>query len=212
MADVKRITGEFTGAYAKNPFTNKYIPIWVGDYVLAGYGTGAVMAVPGHDSRDYAFANYFKKSFPELEPKEVVLGGDITKEAYESYDGILVNSDFINGMKVPEAKKAVIKKVEELGIGYGKTNYRLRDAIFSRQRYWGEPFPIYYKDGIPYAMDERKVILLKPAPCLALQEAARITCVTWIRKMQMNLFQKMQIIIGKMLTSTLAEQSTLQDI
>jgi leucyl-tRNA synthetase len=163
MADVKRITGEFTGAYAINPFTNEEVPIWVGDYVLAGYGTGAVMAVPAHDTRDWAFANYFKKYFPELEPKEVVLGGDITKEAYESYDGILVNSDFINGMKVPEAKKAVIKKVEELSIGYGKTNYRLRDAIFSRQRYWGEPFPIYYKNGIPYAMDESELPLELPA-------------------------------------------------
>ena len=153
MADVKRISGEFTGAYAINPFTNEEIPIWVGDYVLAGYGTGAVMAVPGHDTRDWAFANHFN-----LPIKEVIAGGDITKEAYDSYDGTVVNSGFINGMKVPEAKKAVIKKVEEMGIGYGKTNYRLRDAIFSRQRYWGEPFPIYYKDGIPYAMDEAEII------------------------------------------------------
>jgi leucyl-tRNA synthetase len=148
MADVKRITGEFTGAYAINPFTNEEVPIWVGDYVLAGYGTGAVMAVPGHDTRDWAFANHFG-----LPIKEVISGGDITKEAYDSKDGICVNSGFINDLKATEGVKVVIKKVEEMGIGYGKTNYRLRDAIFSRQRYWGEPFPIYYKEGIPYAMD-----------------------------------------------------------
>ena len=153
MADVKRITGEFTGAYAINPFTNEEVPIWVGDYVLAGYGTGAVMAVPAHDTRDWAFANHFG-----LQIKEVISGGDITKEAFDSKDGICVNSGFINGLKASEGAKAVIKKVEEMVIGYGKTNYRLRDAIFSRQRYWGEPFPIYYKDGIPYAMDESEII------------------------------------------------------
>ncbi len=152
MADVKRITGEFTGAYAINPFTKEEVPIWVGDYVLAGYGTGAVMAVPGHDTRDWAFANHFG-----LPIKEVISGGDITKEAYDSKEGICVNSGFINGLKATEGVKAVIKKVEEMGIGYGKTNYRLRDAIFSRQRYWGEPFPIYYKEGIPYAMDESQL-------------------------------------------------------
>ena len=158
MADVKRITGEFTGAYAINPFTNEEIPIWVGDYVLAGYGTGAVMAVPAHDTRDWAFANHFN-----LPIKEVISGGDITKEAFDSKDGICVNSGFINGLKALEGAKAVIKKVEELSIGYGKTNYRLRDAIFSRQRYWGEPFPIYYKNGIPYAMDESELPLELPA-------------------------------------------------
>lgn len=158
IADVKRISGEFTGAYAINPFTNEEVPIWVGDYVLAGYGTGAVMAVPGHDSRDWAFANHFK-----LPIKEVISGGDITKEAYDSKEGICVNSGFINGLKATEGVKAVIKKVEEMGIGYGKTNFRLRDAIFSRQRYWGEPFPIYYKDGIPYAMNEAELPLELPA-------------------------------------------------
>ena len=158
MADVKRITGEFTGAYAINPFTNEEVPIWVGDYVLAGYGTGAVMAVPAHDTRDWAFANHFN-----LPIKEVISGGDITKEAFDSKDGICVNSGFINGLKASEGAKDVIKKVEEMGIGFGKTNYRLRDAIFSRQRYWGEPFPIYYKNGIPYAMDESELPLELPA-------------------------------------------------
>lgn len=170
IADVKRITGEFTGAYAINPFTKEEIPIWIGDYVLAGYGTGAVMAVPGHDTRDYAFAKHFG-----LPIKEVISGGDISQEAYDSYDGTLINSDFINGLKPKDAIKAVIKKTEELGIGYGKVNFRLRDAIFSRQRYWGEPFPIYYKparpedtghsggEGIPYAMDESELPLELPA-------------------------------------------------
>lgn len=157
IADVKRITGEFTGAYAVNPFTNEEIPVWIGDYVLAGYGTGAVMAVPGHDSRDWAFANHFK-----LPIKEVISGGEISAEAYESKEGVCINSGFINGLTAAEGAKAVIKKVEEMGIGYGKINFRLRDAIFSRQRYWGEPFPIFYKDGIPYAMDESELPLLLP--------------------------------------------------
>ncbi|MFA5782542.1 MAG: leucine--tRNA ligase, partial [Bacteroidales bacterium] len=167
MTDVKRITGEFTGAYAINPFTKEELPIWVGDYVLAGYGTGAVMAVPGHDNRDWAFANHFK-----LPKKEVISpacvtqsgrGGNIEEVAYDSYEGTVINSGFITGMLVKDAVKAVIKKAEETGIGYGKVNYRLRDAIFSRQRYWGEPFPIYYKNGIPYAMDESELPLELPA-------------------------------------------------
>ncbi|HNW89974.1 MAG TPA: leucine--tRNA ligase [Bacteroidales bacterium] len=157
IADVKRITGEFTGAYAINPFTNEEVPIWVGDYVLAGYGTGAVMAVPGHDSRDWAFATHFG-----LPLKEVISGGDITKEAYESKEGICVNSGFINGLKATDGAKSVIKKAEETGIGYGKINFRLRDAIFSRQRYWGEPFPVYYKNGIPYMLDESELPLELP--------------------------------------------------
>ncbi len=157
IADVKRITGEFTGAYAINPFTNEEIPIWVGDYVLAGYGTGAVMAVPAHDSRDWAFAHHFG-----LPLKEVISGGDITKEAYESKEGICVNSGFISGLKATDGAKAVIKKAEETGIGYGKINFRLRDAIFSRQRYWGEPFPVYYKNGIPYTLDELELPLELP--------------------------------------------------
>lgn len=158
IADVKRITGEFTGAYAINPFTKEEIPIWVGDYVLAGYGTGAVMAVPAHDTRDYAFAKHFG-----LPIKEVISGGDISQEAYDSKDGVCINSDFINGLKASDGVKAVIKKVEEMGIGSGKTNFRLRDAIFSRQRYWGEPFPIYYKEGIPYTMDESELPLELPS-------------------------------------------------
>ncbi|MFH0867075.1 MAG: class I tRNA ligase family protein [Bacteroidota bacterium] len=157
MADVKRISGEFTGAYAINPFTKEEVPIWVADYVLSGYGTGAVMAVPGHDSRDWAFAKHFG-----LPIKEVIAGGDIEQEAYDSYDGSVVNSNFIDGMKPKDAIRAVIMKAEARGFGYGKINFRLRDAIFSRQRYWGEPFPIYYKEGIPYAMDESDLPLELP--------------------------------------------------
>jgi leucyl-tRNA synthetase len=157
MADVKRITGEFTGAYAINPFTKEELPIWVGDYVLAGYGTGAVMAVPGHDSRDWAFAKHFG-----LPIKEVISGGNVEETVYDSHDGTIVNSGFITGMQAKDAVKAIIKKAEETGIGYGKVNYRLRDAIFSRQRYWGEPFPIYYKDGIPYPMGESELPLVLP--------------------------------------------------
>ena len=158
IADVKRITGEFTGAYAVNPFTNEEVPIWVGDYVLAGYGTGAVMAVPAHDGRDWAFAHHFG-----LPLKEVISGGDITKEAYESKEGTCVNSGFITGLKAIDGAKAVIKKAEETGVGYGKVNFRLRDAIFSRQRYWGEPFPVYYKDKVPYTLSESELPLELPA-------------------------------------------------
>ena len=158
IADVKRITGEFTGAFAVNPFTNEEVPIWVGDYVLAGYGTGAVMAVPAHDSRDWAFAHHFG-----LPLKEVISGGDIIKEAYESKEGTCVNSGFITGLKATEGAKAVIRKAEETGVGYGKVNFRLRDAIFSRQRYWGEPFPVYYKDKVPYTLSESELPLELPA-------------------------------------------------
>ncbi|MEI7595275.1 MAG: leucine--tRNA ligase [Bacteroidota bacterium] len=152
LADVKRISGQFTGAYAINPFTNQEVPIWIGDYVLAGYGTGAVMAVPAHDSRDWAFANHFN-----LPMKEIISGGNIAEEAFESKDGIVVNSGFIDGLVAKNAMKEIIKKAEEMGIGFGKVNYRLRDAIFSRQRYWGEPFPVYYKDGMPYMVDESEL-------------------------------------------------------
>jgi len=157
MADVKRISGVFTGAYAVNPFTGEDTPVWIGDYVLAGYGTGAVMAVPGHDSRDYSFAKHFG-----LPVKEVVSGGNLNEEAYESKEGIVVNSDFINGLKAKDAIPVVIRKAEEKGVGYGKINFRLRDAIFSRQRYWGEPFPVYYKEGIPYTLDESELPLPLP--------------------------------------------------
>ena len=157
MADVKRITGEFTGAYAIHPFSGKEVPIWVADYVLIGYGTGAVMAVPAHDSRDYAFAKHF--NIPII---EVISGGDISQEAFEAKEGIAVNSDFINGMKVKDAMKVVIDKIEKQGIGERQINYRLRDTIFSRQRYWGEPFPLYYKNGIPYTFDEKDLPLELP--------------------------------------------------
>lgn len=157
MSEVKKVTGEFTGAYCINPLNGKKIPIWVADYVLAGYGTGAIMAVPAHDSRDYDFAKHFK-----LPIVEVVSGGDISESSYDAKDGILVNSEFINGMRVKEAISAVIRKVEEMKIGKGTVNFRLRDAIFSRQRYWGEPFPVYYKDGIAYTLDESELPLVLP--------------------------------------------------
>ena len=157
QTDVKKVSGVFTGAYAINPFTNERIPIWIAEYVLAGYGTGGIMAVPAHDSRDYAFAKHFN-----LPIREVIGGGDISKEAFETKDGTCVNSGFITGMSVKEGGKAIIEKIKEMGIGYGTVNYRLRDAIFSRQRYWGEPFPIYYKDGVPYALPEDKLPLLLP--------------------------------------------------
>jgi len=157
MAEVKKITGEFTGAYCLNPFNGSPIPIWVADYVLAGYGTGAIMAVPAHDSRDYDFAKHFG-----LPITEVVSGGDISQGSYDAKDGILVNSGFINGMQVKEAISAVIRKINEMGIGKGTINFRLRDAIFSRQRYWGEPFPVYFKDGIAYTLNEGELPLMLP--------------------------------------------------
>lgn len=157
MADVKKISGVFTGAYVIHPFTGKQIPIWVGDYVLAGYGTGAVMAVPAHDSRDFAFAKHF-----ELPILEVVLGGDINISSYDAKEGKLVNSDFLDGLEVKAAMKKAIAVIEEKGLGKGKTNYRLRDAIFGRQRYWGEPIPVYYKNGIPHVLDESELPLLLP--------------------------------------------------
>ncbi|HQA86123.1 MAG TPA: leucine--tRNA ligase, partial [Bacteroidales bacterium] len=156
-AEAKKIRGVFTGAYVIHPFMNEPIPIWIADYVLAGYGTGAIMAVPAHDSRDYAFAQYFN-----LPIKEVIAGGDVTKEAFEAKEGICVNSSFIDGKNVNDGGKAVIDKIIEKKIGYGTVNYRLRDAIFSRQRYWGEPFPIYYKDGVPYTLDEEELPLTLP--------------------------------------------------
>ena len=149
MADVKTISGAFTGAYAKHPFSGVPIPIWIGDYVLAGYGTGAVMAVPSGDQRDWSFAKHFGIPIPA-----VIEGSNLEEEANESKDGILMNSDFLNGMKVKDAVKAAIAKLEEKGIGKGMINYRQRDAVFGRQRYWGEPIPVYYKDGVPYPINK----------------------------------------------------------
>lgn len=157
QADVKKISGVFTGAYALHPFTNEPIPVWIGDYVLAGYGTGAVMAVPASDSRDFAFAQFFG-----LPIKQVIDAGDISKEAYEEKAGKMINSDFLNGLEVNDAIKKAIEKIEEKSIGKGKTNYRLRDAIFSRQRYWGEPIPVYFKDEVPYLLPEHELPLILP--------------------------------------------------
>ncbi len=157
MADVKRISGVFTGAYATHPFSGEKIPVWVGDYVLAGYGTGAVMAVPGHDSRDYAFAKHF-----DIDIREVVKGGDLSKEAYEAKDGTIINSDFLNGLSVKEAMAAAIEAIEKRAIGKRRINFRLRDAIFSRQRYWGEPIPVFFKDDVPYTLPEEQLPLVLP--------------------------------------------------
>jgi leucyl-tRNA synthetase len=157
MAEVKKITGKFTGAFCLNPFNGAAIPIWVADYVLAGYGTGAIMAVPAHDSRDYDFAKHFS-----LPITEVVSGGDISETSYDAKDGILINSDFINGLQVRDAIHTVIQRINEMGIGRGTVNFRLRDAIFSRQRYWGEPFPVYFKDGIAYTLDDSELPLRLP--------------------------------------------------
>jgi leucyl-tRNA synthetase len=148
MADVKTISGVFTGAYAEHPFTKEPIPVWIGDYVLASYGTGAVMAVPSGDQRDYDFAKHFDIAIPN-----VFEGVDISEVAHADKSVTIANSDFLNGLKAKKAAKLAIYKLEELGQGKGKTQYRLRDAVFSRQRYWGEPFPVYYKDGMPQMID-----------------------------------------------------------
>ncbi|AMS26344.1 leucyl-tRNA synthetase [Bacteroidetes bacterium UKL13-3] len=161
LADVKRISGAFTGMYAVHPFTGQEIPIWVADYVLAGYGTGAVMAVPAHDSRDFAFAKHF--DLPILPVLAIPQGHDLNTESYDAKEGKLTNSDFLNGLDVKDAIKKAIEYIEKRNIGKGKTNFRLRDAIFGRQRYWGEPIPVYYKNGIPYCLPEDKLPLELPA-------------------------------------------------
>ncbi len=160
QADVKKITGVFTGSYVEHPFTGKQIPIWVGDYVLAGYGTGAVMAVPAHDTRDFAFATHFglEKPIVILPPVD----WDFADASYDEKTGKLVNSDFLNGLEVKEAIKKAISVIEEKGLGKGKTNFRLRDAIFGRQRYWGEPIPVYYENGIPKVLNENELPLVLP--------------------------------------------------
>ena len=155
MTEVKRITGAFTGAYAINPFNNAKIPVWIADYVLAGYGTGAVMAVPSSDTRDYAFAKHF--NLPIIDVLEGSTS-DITKDNFDPKSGKMINSDFLNGLDWKDAIEKALQKVEQLGIGKRKINYRMRDAIFGRQRYWGEPFPVYYENGIP------KLVELKELP------------------------------------------------
>lgn len=160
MADVKRISGVFTGAYAMHPFTGKQIPVWVGDYVLAGYGTGAVMAVPAHDSRDYAFANYFNLPKPQvIQPKA---DWDFSKESYDDKEGTCINSDFLDGLSIKDAIKKSIDEIEKRGFGKRQINFRLRDAVFGRQRYWGEPIPIYYENGIPKPVDEKDLPVILP--------------------------------------------------
>lgn len=165
MAEVKRISGAFTGSYGINPVTGQKIPIWIADYVLMGYGTGAIMAVPAHDSRDFAFARHFNLPIvqvvknPDTEPADP----DTWTESFDAKEGVLVNSSFLDGLTVKQAIMRMIQELETMGVGTGKTNYRLRDAIFSRQRYWGEPFPIYYKDGMPYPMSEDMLPLQLPS-------------------------------------------------
>ncbi|HHU27443.1 MAG TPA: leucine--tRNA ligase [Bacteroidales bacterium] len=156
MAD-KSVSGVFTGSYATHPFTGEPLPIWVSDYVLAGYGTGAIMAVPAHDSRDYAFAKHF-----DLPIIPLIEGCDISEESFDAKEGVMVNSHFLDGMTVEQAIPAAIVEVEKQEVGYRKVNYRLRDAIFSRQRYWGEPFPVYYKKGMPYTLPESELPLELP--------------------------------------------------
>ena len=157
ISETKSVTGVFSGSYGINPLTGEQVPIWISEYVLAGYGTGAIMAVPAHDSRDYAFARKFNLPIIPL-----IEGCDVSEQSFDAKDGIMCNSGFLNGMKVKDAIEAAKDYVEAHGLGRRKTNYRLRDAIFSRQRYWGEPFPIYYKDGIPVPLPESELPLRLP--------------------------------------------------
>jgi len=158
MADVKTISGVFTGVYAEHPFTKVPVPIWIGDYVLASYGTGAVMAVPCGDQRDYDFAKHFNIPIPNIFD-----GVDISEKAFASKDNVKIgNSDFLDGLNYKKATKRAIYELEQIGQGQGKTNYRLRDAVFSRQRYWGEPFPVYYKNGLPQMIDAKHLPLTLP--------------------------------------------------
>ncbi|MFM2016980.1 MAG: hypothetical protein RL007_636 [Bacteroidota bacterium] len=170
----KKVSGQFTGAYVIHPFTNEKVPVYIGEYVLAGYGTGAVMAVPAHDSRDFAFAKHFNLGIPQVVTAPE--NHDFTKESYDAKEGKLINSDFLNGLDVKDAVRRAIDEIEKCGIGQGKVNYRLRDAAFGRQRYWGEPIPVYYKtvpsstsaslslttELIPEVMDESDLPLILP--------------------------------------------------
>ncbi len=157
MMEARKVTGVFTGSYATNPLTGEKVPVWISEYVLAGYGTGAIMAVPAHDSRDYAFARTF-----DLPVIPLIEGCDVSESSFDAKEGIMCNSGFLNGMTVKEAIPAAIDYVEQHGIGRRKINYRLRDAIFSRQRYWGEPFPMYFKDGVATPMNLEDLPLQLP--------------------------------------------------
>ena len=157
MMEARKVTGVFSGSYATNPLTGDKVPVWISEYVLAGYGTGAIMAVPAHDSRDYAFAKTF-----DLPIIPLIEGCDVSESSFDAKEGVMCNSGFLNGMTVKEAIPAAIDYVEKHGIGHRKINYRLRDAIFSRQRYWGEPFPMYFKDGVATPMNLDQLPLQLP--------------------------------------------------
>ncbi len=157
ISEVRTVTGAFTGAYAVNPFTKEKISVWISEYVLASYGTGAIMAVPAHDSRDYAFAKKFG-----LPIVQVIEGADITRESYDDKSGKMMNSGFLNGLDVQEAIPKIIEEIERQHLGKGRVNYKIRDAGFSRQRYWGEPFPIVYREEIPYALSWEELPLELP--------------------------------------------------
>jgi leucyl-tRNA synthetase len=164
MTEVKKVSGIFTGAYAINPLNNEKIPVWIADYVLMGYGTGAIMAVPGHDSRDFAFARHFNLPIVQVVCRynEQPTDPASWEGSYDSKEGVMINSGFITGMDVQDGIRKTIERIEEMGIGRGTINYRLRDAIFSRQRYWGEPFPVYYRDDMPYMLPEEELPLELP--------------------------------------------------
>ncbi|MFY9363763.1 MAG: leucine--tRNA ligase, partial [Bacteroidales bacterium] len=157
MTETHRVTGVFSGSYATHPFTGKLLPVWISEYVMAGYGTGAIMAVPAHDSRDYLFAKHFNLPIIPL-----IEGCDVSGESFDAKEGIMCNSGFMNGMTVREAIEAALDKIENENLGVRKTNYRLRDAIFSRQRYWGEPFPIYYENNTARPLPESDLPLVLP--------------------------------------------------
>ncbi len=234
IAETRRVSGVATGSFAVNPFTGKAIPIYISDYVLAGYGTGAIMAVPAHDSRDYAFARHFG-----LDIVPVVEGGDLEKESYDAKEGRMINSDFLNGKDVKEAIPLMFDEVERRGLGKRLVNYRLRDAIFSRQRYWGEPFPVYYKDDVAYPLAADKLPLERPPlrtsvprprasrrwrasragappraaptsspPCPDSPGRRPTTCVTWTRTTTARSWAAKPTIIGVRSTSTSAASST----